>query len=102
LLYHSIKRDEIAELIIKYKTEITDDNVNRLLSFAINKDKIAERLQEKTDNISKLSYDTVHSLMKYAKHKPKIAQIINKYHTKKTPEIQKEIDKYLTQTQAAK
>ena len=31
-----------------------------------------------------------------------MAQIINKYHTKKTPEIQKEIDKYLTQTIDAK
>ena len=105
LLYHATKKDEIAELIIKNKPELSDWNVTKLLGFAINFDKIAERLQEKTDNISKLSYDNVSSLIKYAtdKKQKQMAQIINKYHQNKTPEIQKEIDKYLQpQTIAAK
>ena len=55
------------------------------------KDKIAELLQKETDNISKLSYENVHDLL----HSKKIAQIINQYHTKKTPEFQKILDKYL-------
>ena len=41
-------------------------------------------------------------LLHKTKDKPKIAQIINKYHTKKTPVIQKILDKYLPQTIAAK
>jgi len=102
LLYHATKKDEIVELIIENKPELSDLNVTKLLSFAINKDKIAERLQKETDNISKISYENVSGLIKYATEKKQMAQIINKYHQNKTPEIQKEIDKYLTQTQAAK
>jgi len=94
--------EEIAKIIIKYKSELTDDNVYRLLDAATNKDKIAELIQEKEDNISKLSDDNVSNLIRYATYPPKMAQIINKYHTKKTPEIQERLDKYLTQTIAAK
>ena len=95
MLYYATKKDEIAELIINEKKELSEDNVQRLLSFAINKDKIAERLQKEADNISKLTHDNVRNLIKYAKDKKQIAQMINKYYTKKTPEIQEIIDKYL-------
>jgi len=96
------EQDKIAELIIKNKTELSKLKVFYLLRFAYKIDKIAELLQKETDNISKLTHDNVLVLLNNATYKPKMAQIINQYHTNKTPKIQKEIDKYLTQTQAAK
>ena len=102
LLKYSIKKDEIAALIIKKKPELAESNVFWLLLKTTNKEKIARLLQKETDNISKLSNDNVLAIFYHITDKPKMAQIINKYHTKKTPEIQKEIDKYLTQTIDAK
>ena len=90
-------------MIIKYKTELSDNNVRVLLHYAEDKDKMAELLQKETDNISKLSDDSVSSLVEYRKDGKKFAQIINKYHQNKTPEIQEILDKYLQpQTIAAK
>ena len=43
----------------------------------------------------KLSDNDVFDLLRSVRDKQKIAQILNQYHNKKTPEIQKEIDKYL-------
>ena len=87
-------RDEIAELIIKTKPDLGELSVASLLFNANNKEKIAELLQKDTDNISKISD---YFLVDYfdTDEKQKVAQIINKYHQKKTPEIQKIIDKYL-------
>ena len=106
LLSKATDKDKMAELIISKMPEINDDNVQYLLLKANNKEKIAEILQKETDNISKLDDDSVDNffdeLLHKTKDKPKIAQIINKYHTKKTPVIQKILDKYLPQTIAAK
>ena len=55
----------------------------------------AELIQKQTDNISRLSNKNVEKLLRDSKDKPKLAQILNKYHTKKTPEIQEILDKYL-------
>ncbi len=95
LLQYATDKDKMAQIIIKYKSELTDNNVLRLLDYAIDKDHIAELLQQHTDNISKLSDHNVNDLIIYSKNGQKLAQIINKYHTKKTPEIQELIDKYL-------
>ena len=103
LLEFATDKEKIAELIIKYKTELSDNNVRVLLHYAEDKDKMAELLQKETDNISKLSDDSVSSLVEYRKDGKKFAQIINKYHQNKTPEIQEILDKYLQpQTIAAK
>ena len=95
---------EMAELIVKNRPELTDENVKFFLKYAPNKEKIAEILQKETDNISKLTHDNVLGLFSsyFKNNNFRLAQIINKYHTKKTPEIQKILDKYLTQTIAAK
>jgi len=104
LIMKANNKDKIAELIIKKKPYISNMDVYNLLDKTTDKekDKIAELLQKETDNISKLSYENVHDLLHSKKNAKQIAQILNKYHTKKTPEIQEKIDKYLTQTQAAK
>ena len=47
--------DKTAELIIKNKSKLSGNNVENLLYYCTDKDKIAELLQEKEDNISKLS-----------------------------------------------
>ena len=57
-LYDSNKY-EIAELIVKNRPELTDENVKFFLKYAPNKEKIAEILQKETDNISKLTHDNV-------------------------------------------
>ena len=82
----------MVELISKYKTELSDKNIYLLLSKAKDKDKMAEILG--SDNINKLSDDNVLDLFyDYdVKDKQKMAQILNQYYNKKTPEIQKEID----------
>jgi len=100
LMKSSIDKDGIAEIIINKKTELTSGNVYNFLSYATKKDKRAALLG--TYNISKLSNILVLGLIKYAPDKKQMAKIINKYHTKKTPEIQEILDKYLTQTIAAK
>jgi|694.fasta_scaffold04203_16 hypothetical protein len=95
LLRKATDKDKIAELIIGNKPELSYFDVQYLLNFANDKEKIAERLQEKEDNISKLDDQSVIDLFHDdANDKDKIAQIINKYHTKKTPKIQEFIDKY--------
>jgi len=104
LLSDASDKEAIAKVIIKYKTELTDSNVYNLVYHAKEIEETAELLQQHTDNISKLSDDSVIDLVDYRKgDKKQMAQIINKYHTKKTPEIQEIIDKYLQpQTIAAK
>jgi ABC-type transport system substrate-binding protein len=90
--------DEIAELIIEKQTEFEDPIVYVFLSYAIDKQKIAELLQRKTDNITKLSNLHIEQLFDKAPDnniKITIAKIINKYHKYKIPEIQELINKYL-------
>jgi len=102
LIIYARDKYKIAELIIEKKPKLSSDNVYYLLRFATDKDKMAERLQKETDNISKLSDGNVSGLVISVNDRRKMAQIINKYHTKKTPEIQEILYKYLNQTQAAK
>ena len=90
--------DEIAKLIIEKQTEFKNDTVFLFLFYAINKQKITELLQIKTDNISKLSNRQVKDLLDKSPDyniRITIAQIINQYHTNKTPEIKELISKYL-------
>ena len=89
----AINKDKIAELIINNKPELSNDNVYQILIRANDKNKIAERLG--TDNISKLSLSGVISAIVYKKYGQQLAQIINKYHKNKTPEIQEIIDQIL-------
>ena len=124
--------DQMSEIIIKYKTKLSNFNVSNLF-MGNNKQKIASLLKNQihrindisstsiakllaysndknemveelgANNISKISGEHIGILLDLATDKPKMAQIINKYHTKKTPEIQELIDKYLQpQTIAAK
>ena len=90
--------DEIAKLIIEKQTEFKNDTVFLFLFYAINKQKITELLQIKTDNISKLSNRQVKDLLDKSPDyniRITIAKIINQYHTNKTPEIKELISKYL-------
>jgi len=91
------QQQKITEIISKYKTKFSDKIIVLLLKSATDIDKIAELLQRETDNISKLHGDNIRSLFEYEgkEEKNKFAQIINKYHTKKTQEIQEILDKYL-------
>jgi hypothetical protein len=90
--------DEIAKLIIEKQTEFEDRIVYVFLRYAIDKQKIAELLQRKTDNITKLSNLHIEQLFDKAPDnniKITIAKIINKYHKYKIPEIKQLISKYL-------
>ena len=102
LLHYTNDKDKFAKIIINRKSELSNINVFHLIQYAINKNKIAERLQKETDNISKLSRIMLLDLIHISNDKKQLAQIINRYHTKKTPEFQEILDKYLTQTIAAK
>ena len=95
-LRYAQDKDKIAELIIQKKPELSHNNVQFLLHFATDKDKIVVLLQKDTDNISKLRDWEVSNLLSHAKDKKQMAQILNKYHTKKTPQIQQILDKYLS------
>ena len=94
MLKYAIEKDEIAEQIINKIPKLSVDNVYQLLSYANDKNHIAELLG--SDNISELSDINVRRLIKKAEDPTQMAQIIDKYHQKKTPEIQKLIDKYLS------
>ena len=94
LLLKATDKDKMAELLGKDNiNKLSDNGVYYLLQHSINKDKIAELLGK--DNINRLSDDGVYNLLLKATDKDKMAQIINQYHKKKTPEIQKILDKYL-------
>jgi len=101
LLNKATDKDKMAELIINKKPELSDNNVYFLLQYATDIDKIAQILG--SNNINKLTDEDVSGffddipLLHVTTDKPKFAQIINKYHTKKTPEIQKILDKYLNE-----
>lgn len=90
LLNKATDKDKIAESIINKKQNISIGDVSYLLHYAINKEKIAGLIG--TDNISKLPANNIAYILKYSN---KTAQIINKYHKNKTPKIQQIIDKAL-------
>ena len=64
-------KDEIIKIFIKYKpdSELSERNVYYFLFYAKNREKIAELLQKKTDNISKLTDDSVKTLLLRSKYK---------------------------------
>ena len=122
LIARVTEKDEMLKIIIKYKPELSEDNVYYFIFKANDKDKIIELIINKLSKIDiengvrgliryannqekiaeyiikkepELSDDGVYRLLVSVTDKPKIAQIINKYHTNKTPEIQELIDKYL-------
>ncbi|MEI7486473.1 MAG: hypothetical protein WCJ72_03530 [Chryseobacterium sp.] len=95
LLWRSINKDKFAEIIANKKPELSYDDIWNFFFHSTNKEKTAELIQKQTDNISRLSNKNVEILLRDSKDKPKLAQILNKYHTKKTSEIQEILDKYL-------
>ena len=74
--------------------KLSDSDVYNLLLSTLDIDQMAKVLG--SDKITKLSIGYVSYLLLFAEDKKQIAQIINTYHQKKTPEIQKLIDKYLS------
>lgn len=101
IIYDADNKGKMAELIIEKKPELSSRNVYTLLShaytlFSYQEDKghIAELLG--SHNISKLVDWNVSNLLSNAEYKKQMAQMLNKYHQNKTPEIQEEIDKYLS------
>ena len=92
-IFKADEKDEIIELIINKLSKIDIENgVRDLIRYAKDQEKIAEYIMKKEPE---LSDDGVYRLLVSVTDKPKIAQIINKYHTNKTSEIQELIDKYL-------
>jgi hypothetical protein len=79
LLRYAKDKDEIARLIIQYVKDLTDKNVLQLLRFATNKDEIAKLLGK--ENINKLSYDYVKTLIKIAPNPDEMRSILQKYKT---------------------
>ena len=72
--YNPRYRQEMINFIIKYKTELSDANVYYLLSYASDKEKIAEILG--SDNINKLTNDNVTLLLGLASDKVEMAEIL--------------------------
>jgi len=79
---HANTENETAELIIKNKSNLSENNVENLLHYCRDKDKIAELIINKIPN---LSDNNVYNLLKveYAKEKDEIAKLI----IKKKPEL---------------
>ena len=82
LLKYAPDKDNMAELIIQKKSELTHDNVSILLQYATDKDKMAEHLQIEIDNISKLTNNDIINLLQSATDKDKMAELLIKYKTK--------------------
>jgi hypothetical protein len=74
ILSNSIEPDKTAKLIIKNKKNLSDDDINHLLDYTTDKEKIAKLIINKKD----LSYDSVNHLLDYATDKDKIAKLIVK------------------------
>ena len=62
----------ISDKILKYKTELSDENVRVLLRYATDKDKMAELI---INNIPELSSTDVFNLLHVATNKDKIAEV---------------------------
>ena len=107
-LKNATQKDKIANLLIERLPEMTYKNMINILTYAIDKDKIAKKLGE--DSISRLNWFSITLLHEKVpeKDKSKIIQIIEKYHKNKNEKIkefldhEKEMDKHLNQTIAAK
>ena len=73
LLHHVIDKDKFAQLIIEKQPELTDKNISNLLQYATDKDKIAELIINKKPE---LSDKNVYDLIKHATDIDKIAEIL--------------------------
>ena len=82
LLKYATDKNNMADLIIQKKQELTHDNVSILLQYATDKDKMAEHLQIEIDNISKLTNNDIVTLLDKATDKDKMAELLIKYKTK--------------------
>ena len=83
LLQSATDKNNMAELLVKYKTKLSGVDVYYLLAYATNKEEIAELLQkDKKDNISKLRQDHIAALFESATDKDKMAELLIKYKTK--------------------
>ena len=92
LLESATDKQKILEIITKYKTNLSGNDVQTILLHAKDKEQIANKLG--TLNISKISTNEIYYLFKSLIYKKSIIKIINQYHTKKTPEMQELIDEY--------
>ena len=94
LLQSAPDKDQMAQILGSDNiNKLSDYNVRYLLQYAPDKDKIAQIIG--TYNINKLDDDQVSNLLRNEPDKGQMAQLISQYHNKKTPKIQKLIDKYL-------
>ena len=67
------QKDEMAELIIKYKSELSEKETDDLVLYAKDKDKIAELIIQKKPDLSKKS---LNDMINKVKDKDKIAELL--------------------------
>jgi len=83
LIARATEKDEMLKIIIKYKPDLSDNNVESLLHYAIDKDKIAGLIG--TDKINKLDDDFIYDLLHDAEDedKDKMAKALGLFNIKK-------------------
>jgi hypothetical protein len=98
------KDPQIANILSKYKTNLTSLEVKTILDGTPSKNlyDIAEKLGE--NNISKIKYEDISKMFEPLTYdfideddnrKITLSKVLNQYHTNKTPEIQELINKYM-------
>jgi len=96
--------NQIANILSKYKTNLTSLEVRYILAGTPSKNlyDIAEKLGE--NNISKIKYEDISKMFEPLTYdfideddnrKITLSKVLNQYHTNKTPEIQELINKYM-------
>jgi len=101
LLYEGKNKEEIAEILLKYKTELSQRNIIDLISYSKNLKKIEGFEEMLKSHINKLDDEVIYNILKNNMNYLEKAQIkekfelINKYYTNKTPKIQELIDREL-------
>ena len=101
-LIHDIKpihAKKTIELIIAKESKFYESNIIDLIRYVF--ERYDKSMREWIVSKLKISPLIAYYLFHYTTDKKEMANLITTYHGN-TPEIQKEIDKYLTQTQAAK
>ena len=99
--------NQIANILSKYKTNLTSLEVKTILAGTPSKNlyDIAEKLGE--NNISKIKYKHISKMFEPLTYdgldeddnrKITLSKVLNQYHTNKTPEIQELINKYMNYT----
>jgi hypothetical protein len=84
LFYFSKDKDQIANVILKYKGDnLTDSNVTSLLGYSENPDQMANViLKYKEENNQELTDDNIFSLIFYSQDKDQMKNILLQYKTK--------------------